>query len=306
MGRKVFISYRHQQAEWVRTTLYPVLAAGGAEVVIDYREFAAGLAVRRQMKAAQDKADLHLLVFTPDYFQSDYCVEEMRRAFALDPDFSKGLVLPVLLERCDLPPEIQQHQPLYVDLTGNRQQDADAWSLLMNRCEADLGATVPNWTSVPDATPLGLMTPQPHTQGSSFLATLGGRTQSLWDCGSVGLPCVQPRFSFGWNCRKATGLRAMPFGNSAPQSRRDFTKIARRFNAGLGAYGEPSPGGAKEIPVPPPQSAVPDGTGGRCPPGPSVETLGYSQPSLRDATCEPGWMSFRKPSGLRAGQSTGA
>ena len=147
MSKKVFISYRHQQAEWVRTTLYPVLAAGGAEVVIDYKEFSAGLAVRRQMKAAQDKADLHLLVLTPDYLQSDYCEEEMRRAFALDPDFSKGLVLPVIFKPCDLPPEIKQHQPLYVDLTGKRQQDAEAWHLLMQRCEADLGTTVPNWVS---------------------------------------------------------------------------------------------------------------------------------------------------------------
>jgi len=145
MSKKVFISYRHQQAELVRTVLYPVLSAGGAVVVVDYKSFTAGLAVRRQMKAAQKKADIHLLVLTPDYFQSDYCVEEMQRAFALDPGFSKGLVLPVMLERCDLPPEIQRHQPLYVDLTGKRQQDAEAWKLLMQRCEADLGTSVPNW-----------------------------------------------------------------------------------------------------------------------------------------------------------------
>ena len=67
MSKKVFISYRHQQSEWVRTTLYPVLSAGGAQVVIDYKEFSAGEAVRRQMKRAQDQADLHLLLSTPDF-----------------------------------------------------------------------------------------------------------------------------------------------------------------------------------------------------------------------------------------------
>ena len=147
MAKKVFISYRHQQTEWVRTTLYPVLTAGGAEVLIDYKEFGGGLAVRRQMMATQDKADIHLLVLTPEYLKSDYCVEEMQRAFALDPDFSKGIVLPVILESCELPLEIQEHQPLYVNLAGNRQQDADAWKLLMGPCEADLGASVPNWVS---------------------------------------------------------------------------------------------------------------------------------------------------------------
>ena len=147
MSKKVFISYRHQQSEWVRTTLYPVLSAGGAQVVIDYKEFSAGEAVRRQMKTAQNQADLHLLLFTPDYFQSVYCVEEMERAFALDPDFSKRLVLPVILEACHLPAKIKEHEPLYVDLTDHRQQDAEAWSLLMQRCEADLGTSVPNWTT---------------------------------------------------------------------------------------------------------------------------------------------------------------
>ena len=34
-----------------------------------------------------------------------------------------------------------------------------------------------------DTTPLGLGTPRSATQGSSFLATLGWRAQSLWDCG---------------------------------------------------------------------------------------------------------------------------
>jgi hypothetical protein len=145
MAKRVFISYRHQQAEWVRTTLYPVLSAGGVEVVVDYKKFAAGVAVRRQMKAAQGKADIQLLVLTPDYLQSDYCVEEMNRAFSLDPDFSKGVVLLLVLERCKLPPQIRKLQPLYVDLVGKRREDAEAWKLLMERCEADLGTSVPNW-----------------------------------------------------------------------------------------------------------------------------------------------------------------
>ncbi len=32
MPKKVFISYRHSDAAWVRDTLYPVLSAGGAQV----------------------------------------------------------------------------------------------------------------------------------------------------------------------------------------------------------------------------------------------------------------------------------
>ena len=42
MPKKVFISYRHHQAEWVRDRLVPCLRYGGAEVIIDYETFGAG------------------------------------------------------------------------------------------------------------------------------------------------------------------------------------------------------------------------------------------------------------------------
>ncbi len=42
MGKKVFISYSHQQEEWVLQRLKPCLDAGGAEVLIDAERFRAG------------------------------------------------------------------------------------------------------------------------------------------------------------------------------------------------------------------------------------------------------------------------
>lgn len=147
MAKKVFISYSHQQADWVREILYPVLSAGGADIVIDYKEFAAGIAVRKQMGEAQARAEVHLLVFTPDYLASDYCRAEMQHAFAVDPGFENGAVLPIVLEACALPLEITAATPLYVDLSGDRQRDGDRWRLVMQRCEADLGTSVPDWVA---------------------------------------------------------------------------------------------------------------------------------------------------------------
>ena len=118
MSKKIFISYRHNDAAWVRDTLYPVLSAGGARVIVDYRDFDAGIALRRQISERQASADVHLLVFTPDYFTSDYCVDEMRRAVATDPHFTRGTVLPIVLHDCTLPPEITGGDPLRVDLSG--------------------------------------------------------------------------------------------------------------------------------------------------------------------------------------------
>lgn len=74
----------------------PILrAAGCAEVLIDRERFHAGRGVRGQMDATQDKAEVHLLVLTPDYLASDYCRHEMDRALSSDPDFQRGKLLPV-------------------------------------------------------------------------------------------------------------------------------------------------------------------------------------------------------------------
>ena len=55
----------------------------------------------------------------------------------------------------------------------------------------------------PDATPLGLQTLRPWTQGSSLLATLGCKTQSLWDCRTASFASVSLGLSCTRNSRKA-------------------------------------------------------------------------------------------------------
>ena len=145
MSKKIFISYRHTDAAWVRDTLYAVLSAGGAQVVVDYKDFDAGIALRKQISEKQATADVHLLVFTPDYFTSGYCLEEMRRAVATDPQFEKGTVLPIVLQQCAIPPEIKGGEPLYVNLSGALNLDAEGWDRVMKACGADLGMSPPHW-----------------------------------------------------------------------------------------------------------------------------------------------------------------
>lgn len=143
MSKGVFISYRHQQRQWVRDKLLPCLRAGGAEVLIDYEHFAAGQTVIGQMDALQDSAARNVLVVTPDYLASDYCLHEMERAIARDSDFTRGHVIPVIREDCPLPPQIARPNPLYVNLCDDR--DAAQWQLLLDGCGADLGADAPHW-----------------------------------------------------------------------------------------------------------------------------------------------------------------
>ncbi len=146
--RKVFVSYSHRQEEWVRDRLVPVLRAGGAEVLIDYEKFGAGRSLLGQMDATQDEADVHVLVFSPDYLASGPCRHEMERAVALDPKFERGIVVPVMRIEADLPPEIRAPNPIYVDLKDDSV--AAPWDLLLRACSAELGTEAPAWLSARD------------------------------------------------------------------------------------------------------------------------------------------------------------
>jgi len=149
MAKKVFVSYNHKQIEWVKSRLIPCLTAGGSDILVDYKEFGAGRTVIGQMDSTQDKADIHLLVLTTEYLNSTYCQHEMNRAIDLDPDFQKGIVVPVLRASCELPDRLTgQKMPIYVDLKNDT--DKAQWDRLMKSCEADLGISASNWLKVRD------------------------------------------------------------------------------------------------------------------------------------------------------------
>jgi hypothetical protein len=140
---KVFVSYCHRQGEWVQGSLVPVLRASGAEVLVDWERFKAGHAVIGQMDGTQNDAERHVLVITRDYLASKYCKHEMDRAIKLDPDFSKGDVIPVKLDDAPLPMKIKKPNPLYVDLRNVRADDQ--WQLLIDQCNGDLGMKASAW-----------------------------------------------------------------------------------------------------------------------------------------------------------------
>jgi len=149
MPKKVFISYKHEPKEWVKRRLVPCLeAAGVEEVIVDYKFGQAGQSLIGQMNKHQDRADLSVLVFSPDYLTSDYCTHEMQRALANNPPFPNSTLIPVIRERCSLPPPFQANPPLWVDLTNDKL--ADQWDLLLKACQADLGCSAPGWLKARD------------------------------------------------------------------------------------------------------------------------------------------------------------
>lgn len=122
--------------------LVPVLQAAGSEVFVDRKRFEAGKCVVGQMDSTQDSADLSVLVLSPDYVASSYCLHELERAVARDPTFERGLTVPVVREACDLPRAIKTPNPLLVDLKSGAPT---SWALLLRACAGDLGCAAPDW-----------------------------------------------------------------------------------------------------------------------------------------------------------------
>ncbi len=152
MPRSVFVSYSHQQGDWVWGRLVPVLKAAGVEVLIDLERFKAGGALYPQMDAIQDKADMSLLVLSPEYLASDPCQHEMNRAIAKNPTFDPATLsaLPLLRVKCPLPAPIQKANPLWISLEDDTLEGP--WDKLLEACKGDLVPPAPAWLAARDET----------------------------------------------------------------------------------------------------------------------------------------------------------
>ena len=144
--KKVFVSYSHRDAAWVRDRLVPCLDAGGAETLVDYKLFTGGRTVVGQMDATQDAADRHVLVLTKDYHASPMCRHEMDRAIAKDPTLNNGVVVVIRRDDDPIPPALAA--TLWADLRDD--QVAAPWDLVLKPCDTFLGTTAPHWLETRD------------------------------------------------------------------------------------------------------------------------------------------------------------
>ncbi len=149
MAGKIFVSYSRAEGEWVRRDLVPCLVAAGAEVFVDTELFEAGRGLVGQMDGAQERADISLLVLSPGYLASPYCVHELENAVRRDPEFRRGSVVPVVRAECPIPEALGRGDLLYVDLRDDK--DAAQWGLLLKSCGLDLGGPAPDWLRTRDA-----------------------------------------------------------------------------------------------------------------------------------------------------------
>jgi len=119
----VFVSYSHQEADWVRGRLVPRLKAAGLTVCIDVESFRLGGALLAEMERAVDSSRKTVLVLAPSYLKSAWT--ELETVLLQTPDPANRLrrLLPILRIRCAVPARIASFNRL--DFTALGPDDAE-------------------------------------------------------------------------------------------------------------------------------------------------------------------------------------
>jgi hypothetical protein len=125
----VFISYSHDDRDWVRKELLPRLEQAGLKVIIDYRDFVIGMPSLVNIETAVDNSRYTLVVLTPAWLESQWAEFEGLLVSTRDPAGRKRKLIPLMLEPCQqLPPRIAMLT--YADFTVPSQRDTEMERLL--------------------------------------------------------------------------------------------------------------------------------------------------------------------------------
>lgn len=98
-----FISYSSLDKEWVTGWLLPRLEDANLKVCIDWRDFEPGAPAIENMEWAAAQSRKTIPVFTPNWSESDWTAFEGLLVQSDDPAAKRRRMLPIMLEKCELP-----------------------------------------------------------------------------------------------------------------------------------------------------------------------------------------------------------
>ena len=135
----VFISYSNKDGDWVRGTLLPALEKAGLRACIDFRDFEIDTPSLVNMERGVEESRHTLVVLTPNWIRSEWTEFESLLVGTADPAGRRRKLIPLMLEKCDLPPRIAMLT--YVDFT---QGDLDlSWQRLLRGLGAPSASATP-------------------------------------------------------------------------------------------------------------------------------------------------------------------
>jgi len=155
----MFISYSHQDEDWVVNTLLPRLEEAGLRACIDFRDFIAGKPALVNMQDAVKHSRHTLLILTPAWVESQWTFYESLLTRTADPAGLQRRTVPLRLQPCELPEFISLLS--WVDFRPDRQDIA--WRQLLTA----LGAP-PVQAAPAEPTPAGWCLAHPYGMPPNF------------------------------------------------------------------------------------------------------------------------------------------
>lgn len=113
----IFISYSHQDKDFV-SSLATMLVAARHSIWIDQWELNAGDSIIEKVQDAVGDADALLVVLSKASVESEWCKKELRTALVRELDEKKTLVIPCLIEDCDIP--VFLREKMYADFRTDK------------------------------------------------------------------------------------------------------------------------------------------------------------------------------------------
>ena len=112
----VFISHSHQDKDFV-DKLATHLIKANAHVWVDRWEIKVGESILNRVQNVIDGASAVLFVLSKASVKSEWCKKELSAGLMRELEEKSTIVLPVLLEKCQIPPFLKEKK--YADFTKN-------------------------------------------------------------------------------------------------------------------------------------------------------------------------------------------
>lgn len=116
-----FISYNSADREWAEWVAWH-LENAGFKTMIQAWDFRPGSNFVLDMQTAASKCERTIAVLSPNYLNASYTQPEWAAAFGEDPTGTKGTLLPIRIQECELKGLLRNI--VYIDLVGLAENDA--------------------------------------------------------------------------------------------------------------------------------------------------------------------------------------
>lgn len=117
-----FISYTQKNKNWAEWIAWNLEEKGNYKTILQAWDFNPAKNFVTEMDEAAKSARRTIAILSPDYLNSGFAKSEWAVAFAQDPTGEKGILLPILVEECDIQGVLGQI--VYIDLVNTNSEDS--------------------------------------------------------------------------------------------------------------------------------------------------------------------------------------